>query len=382
MMSVLGAGFIIGMIPAGILPANILNIERAYNLSHADMGRIVGFSLICGGAFGGLVGGWMCGRMGALRTLLLSLIVAVAALLSISLIDNVYAIIIGLTAYFLAAALMGSSNALAASMLPDGQRGVNLLHGVNAVGKLSGPILATLFLYGAWRYSFLTVAVLVMLLAIPVLMAGGNGHESIGRRRKEDGSPGYRFWVLVSGFALIAGSELCVVLWMPTYSQEIRNFSASQSNMLLAIFLLGLVAGRFAASALSPRISSIQAIGICGSTVLFAAPVLYFSTFALVSVFLLLFGLAYSATWPSYFAHLSRLYPNHLGALTGGAVFWNHAGFAGAACVSGRLAELHLAYPIAFGAIVMGAFALVFCLSSTGKHVKVRKDNNPGLPGH
>ena len=360
-ISVLGAGFTSGIIPAGLLPANILNIEHAYHLSHSDTGRMIGLSMILGGGIGGLAGGVLCSRIGALRTLLLSLIMAAASLSGIGLIHSFRATSIGLVGYFFAHGFMGSSNALSAHMLPDRQRGVTLLHGFNAMGKLAGPLLASLFLYAAWQNGFLAIAVLALILAVPasISLAGG-GNTSIGRKQPEDGHAGMVFWIAVMGFAFIAGSEIAVALWIPTYGQKVRHFAAAESNMLLSIFLVGLIVGRFGFSALSRQLTTRRIIGVCGASVIFAIPAVSFSSYPLASVSFLLFGLAFSAMWPTYFAHLAQVFPEHLGLMSGAAMFTTQIGFAACSYTSGRLAEINLAYPILFGAAVMGAFTLIF----------------------
>lgn len=130
--SVLGAGFTAGLIPAGILPANVLNIEQAYHLSHDQMGRIIGLCMLCGGGIGGIVGGWLCGKIGAIRNMLLSFVMTAAALGCIGLIPSLFAAVGGLLAFFFSMGFMASSNVLATVMLPDRQRGVGLLHALNA----------------------------------------------------------------------------------------------------------------------------------------------------------------------------------------------------------------------------------------------------------
>lgn len=360
-LSVLGAGFTSGVIPAGLLPANVLNIESAYGLSHSEMGRIIGLSMILGGCIGGLASGFVCGRIGALRTLLLSFVMVAASLCSIGLIRSFHATVIGLVGYFFAHGFMGSSNALSAHMLRDRQRGVTLLHGFNAMGKLAGPLLASLFLYGAWRYGFLTIAALALILAVPAAMSlAHGGSNSIGRKQPEDGHAGIGFWMAVMGFAFIAGSEIAVALWIPAYGQKVRHFTATESNMLLSIFLVGLIVGRFASSALSKKLSTRQIIGICGASVVFAIPAVSFTSYPLASVSFLLFGLAFSAMWPTYFAHLAHIFPERLGLMSGAAMFTTQIGFAVCSYTSGRLAEVNLAYPILFGAGVMGFFTLIF----------------------
>ncbi len=370
-VSVLGAGFTTGIIPAGLLPANVLNIEQAYGMSHAEVGRMVGLCMVCGGTIGGLLGGLVCGRIGALRNMLLSLGMVIIALMVMGLIPHKNATFVGLTGYFLASGFMGSSNALATHMLPNRQRGVALLHGVNAIGKLAGPILASLFLYGAWRSSFLAAAVLPVVLIFTTLTAyraGGNGH--VGRRKHGDAHPGAAFWAAVAGFALIAGSEIAVALWIPAFGQKVRGFTAAQGNILLSIFLLGMISGRFASSALSDRLNSRQAMALCAISLMFVWPSVALETYWACAASFFLFGLAFSATWPSYFAHLSHVFPEHLGMMGGAAVFSTQIGFAFCSLASGRLAEINLSYPMLFGAVVMGAFAVIFFaspLSRAGK---------------
>ena len=360
-ISALGAGFTSGIIPAGLLPANVLNIEHAYSLSHSEMGRIIGLSMILGGCAGGLIGGVLCSSIGALRTLLLSFVMVAGALGSIGLIHDFRATEIGLVGYFFAHGFMGSSNALSAHMLPDRQRGVTLLHAFNALGKLAGPLLASLFLYAAWRKGFLATAALALVLAVPAILAlSGGRHVHIGRKQPEDGHAGIAFWVSVLGFAFIAGSEIAVALWVPAYGQKVRNFTAGKSNLLLSIFLVGLIVGRFAFSALSRKLTTSRIIGICGASVFFAIPAVSFRHYPLTAVSFLLFGLAFSAMWPTYFAHLAHIFPEHIGLMSGAAVFTTQIGFAACSYASGRLAEISLAYPILFGAAVMGVFTLAF----------------------
>lgn len=362
-VSVLGAGFISGIIPAGLLPANVLNIEQAYSLSHDQMGRMVGLCMIFGGGIGGLIGGWLCGKIGAIRNMLLALIMATFSLCCIGLIKNFYAVVGGLLMYYFSMGFLASSNVLATVMLRDRQRGVGLLHALNGVGKLVGPILASLFLYGAWRNSFLAVAVLPVLLAIPVILAHRDNDTTIGRKRDRAGRAGIPFWISVAGFGLIAGSEIAVALWIPAYAKQARGFSAAQANLLLSIFLCGLVVGRFISSAFSQKLPPIRSIAYGTISIIFAVPALYFPSYGLAGASFFLFGLAFSCTYPSYFAHLSTIFPEHIGLMGGASAFSTQLGCAACAYVGGKLAVHSLSYPIAFGAVVMGVFALVFFAS-------------------
>lgn len=362
-VSVLGAGFTSGIIPAGLLPANVLNFENAYHLSHDQMGRMVGLCMIFGGGIGGLIGGWLCGKIGAIRNMLLALVMATFALCCIGLTKDYHTSIGGLLLYFFSMGFLASSNVLATVMLPDRQRGVGLLHAFNGVGKLIGPILASLFLYGAWRNSFLAVAALPVLLTIPLLLAHRDIDNSIGRKHDKSIRAGIPFWISVGGFGLIAGSEIAVALWIPTYARQARGFSAPQANLLLSIFLCGLVVGRFASSAFSKKLPPKRSIAFGVSCIIFAAPALYFPSYGLAGASFFLFGMAFSCTYPSYFAHLSTIFPEHLGLMGGASAFATQLGCAACAYIGGKLAVQNLSYPIIFGAAVMGVFALIFFTS-------------------
>jgi fucose permease len=360
---VLGVGFISGLIPAGLLPANVLNIEQAYGLSHGEVGRIIGLTMVLGGAIGGLIAGWICSRVGAVRTVLISLVLAAASLGITGLIHSLAATVVGLTGYFFSMGFLSSSNALAAGMLPDSQRGVTLLHAMNGVGKLTGPVLASIFLYGAWRSGFVSSAAVPLFLAIPAWLVYRSGKaNSIGRTREGASHAGIYFWSTLLGFGLISGAEISAALWTPAYAQKSLGFSAAQGNMLLVIMTLGFVSGRFIASALSTRLSPRQMIGVCGVLIVSVVPFLLLRSYFPLAIATFFFGMSFCVMWPSYFSHLSSVFPDHVGLMSGVAVLPSQVGFAAGSWISGRLAEIQLSYAILFGAVIMGAFVLLFFL--------------------
>lgn len=366
--AVLGVGFTAGLIPAGLLPANVLNIERAYSLSHSEVGRIVGLCMVFGGASGGLLSGFLCSRIGAIRVILAALALAAGSLGSVGTINSLYATIGGLAGYFFSAGLLGSSNVLATQMLADRQRGLSLLHAMNGVGKLTGPAIASIFLYGAWRNGFIAAAMVPLMLVVPAFLAYRNGGvNTIGRKESGGGHAGLYFWIALAGFGLIGGSEIAVSLWTPAYAQKVRGLSAVQGNMLLAVCTVGFVAGRFLCSAFSKRLTPRQMIGICGYLLVSIIPALSVSSYPLMLVFFGLLGMAFSTMWPSYFAHLSQVFPEHLGLMGGTAVFATQTGFALCSLITGRLAEFNLAYAIFFGACTMGLFTLLFFVTPVGR---------------
>lgn len=363
LLAVLGAGFTAGMIPAGLVPANVLNIERAYGLSHSESGRLISLCMMIGGGSGGLISGWVCGHIGAIRTMLIALVLAALGLGMVGIVPVYAGTAAGLAVFYFSAGFLGSANALAARMYPRPQRGVTLLHGVNAAGKFFGPLLASLFLYGAWRMGFAAAALLPLLLLIPAFVSQNYADPDIGRRSSRSTRPAASVWISLLGFAAIAGGEMAVALWLPAYGQRVLEFSASAGNALLAVFLVGLSAGRLAASAMSHSISPRRTIAVCGLLLLAVGPALVARSFVGAALAVFALGLAFSAIWPSYFAVLSVVHREHLGLLSGTAVFANQVGFAVCAYISGLLADVDLRWPIIFGVAIMALFVSVFFLT-------------------
>ena len=367
MVAVLGAGFVQGLVPGGIIPANVSNIEKAYHLTHTEFGRMLGWSQAGGGIAGGLFGGWLCGAIGGIPSLLIAIAMGTISLCTVGRVPTLFATFAGLTGFFLSKSTMNAANALATKMLPDRQRGVTLLHGTNAMGKLVGAGLGSIFVYTLWRYSFLVAGLLTLAVAIPTLMARGHIHASTGLKQPGGKRAGLYFWLAASGFGFISGSELAASYWIKIYGTNVLRFPEGKAKMLLIFLLLGIVAGRFGASWLSQRISSKGAILICGLCSFFVVPALYFKGFIPVAGSLFLFGLTFSAAWPSYFAHLSQVFPENLGMLAGASALATWVGVAACSWISGWLADINLRYGILFGAAVALTFLVLFFVSPLGR---------------
>jgi len=363
MVAVLGAGFVQGLVPGGIVPANIINIERAYHLSHTQAGNMVFWATASGGIIGGLFGGWLCGAIGGIRALLIAVAMGTISLCTIGLVPFQLATSAGLAGFFLSKSTMNAANALATKMIPDRQRGVSLLHSTNALGKLVGSSLGFIFVYTLWRNSFLVAGLLTLAVAIPTLMSRDHIHASTGLKQPGGSRPGLYFWLAILGFGFISGSELAAAMWIPSYGESVLGFPERKAKILLTFFILGIVAGRFGAAWLSKRISSKGAILLCGLSAFFVVPALHFPGFIPTAGFLFLFGLTFSAAWPSYFAHLSRVFPENLGMLAGASALATWIGVALCSKVSGWLADIDLRYGILFGAAVAVSFVILFFAS-------------------
>lgn len=367
--AVLGAGFIQGMIPVGVIPATGPNIERAYNLTHTEWGNIIFWCQLVGGAVGGLFGGWLCGRIGGLPALLLSVVIGTVALGAVGLVPGMIIAFSALTVYYLSKSIMNSANALATKMVPDAQRGVGVLHGVNAMGKVGGALLAFVFVAAAWRNTYLVSGLLTLILTVPILLSWQHSHASAGRKQA-GGRAGLYFWIAVLGFAFIAGGEMASAMWIPSYGENILNLAERPAKILFVFFATGIVLGRFLFAGLSHRVSSRGAIALTCCAALFVFPALYFQSYAVVALFLMLYGLTFSAIWPSYFAQLSRVFPEHLGLMAGVSAFTTCLGLAVCAKLSAPLAQIHEAYGILFGAGVIVLFVALFFLSPLSRLAK------------
>ena len=157
----------------------------------------------------------------------------------------------------------------------------------------------------------------------------------------------------IGPFALIAGGEAAVTSLLPLYLRTERGWGEAQASFLLSLLLIGLLAGRIAASLAgrSLRSSTILAgCTLCGVGVV-AAVVPGPTWLLLVGAFVL--GGQFSATWPTFFDAAHQYVPRASHALALGSVVSSVIGIALCIFVSSMLAESHPQLALIFGPTVL-----------------------------
>ena len=129
-------------------------------------------------------------------------------------------------------------------------RPMNLMHGAFAVGAILGPLAVGLLMQSglAWTVVYRGMAVIFALLAVLTAFtrlppAEASSAEDDEARERLSTNPAY--WLSFVALFLYVGVELGVSNWVAEYYVAVFAYPADASAMLVSLFWLGLLAGRF-----------------------------------------------------------------------------------------------------------------------------------------
>ncbi|HHN47083.1 MAG TPA: MFS transporter, partial [Planctomycetes bacterium] len=213
---------------SGLIPVNGARMTEFYGISRERLG---GTLMVAMAVFGplGLAGGWLASRFGVVRVLAGSQVLLGAGLLLYAAYPGIgWPLVLVISCTMSGNALVGIGNKAAVELMPKKSgRGANLLHGVNALGKLAGPIIAGIFIGIWWRAGFAATGAMPLVLAVLVMALGRGYHRgemSVGSGSARGVLKDWYFWAAVGGFGMIAGAEACSNFMLPQYLTG-RGFS-------------------------------------------------------------------------------------------------------------------------------------------------------------
>lgn len=129
-------------------------------------------------------------------------------------------------------------------------RPMNLMHGAFAVGAILGPLAVGLLMQSglAWTVVYRGMAVIFALLAVLTAFtrlppAEPSSAEHDEARERLSANPAY--WLSFVALFLYVGVELGVSNWVAEYFVAVFAYAPDASAMLVSLFWLGLLAGRF-----------------------------------------------------------------------------------------------------------------------------------------
>ena len=357
---VLCATIVPAILFSGLIPVYSEQLTAQYGITREELGRALMVLMVTFGPVG-LLGGWLAARFGTLRVLVASQAAFGAGLLLYGIRPELGPVmVLGVLATMTGRAFVLISNKVAVDLMPEEKRnrGTNLLHGVNATGKVVGPLVAGVFAGGLWRLGFGASAALPLVLAVWIWLAGKEYHAS----ERAEGSGAARevllspvFWLAVSGFAFMSGAEACANFALPDYLKTL-GYDDSEKGYLTACFTGGIVAGRFVVAVLLTRVPPRFLVYGCGLFAGFLGLVGGGWWLATAAV-LVLGGLTFSTAWPSYFAYLCRYFPRHKAYLAGVSGLATVAGIGGSLWLSGYLADRYEpGMSVTAGAVIFGAW--------------------------
>lgn len=170
-------------------------------------------------------------------------------------------------AYGAGASMVEISTSLTISLLYDPRRQtsmLNLLHGFFGAGSLFATLWVGFWLgRGApWQLPLALVGVLLTLGAILFIT-----RPPIELPTAESGAGGYGrlfadplVWVAVVAVIGVVGAESAVVIWTPTYLQQVKGLAETTSALYATLFFVGFTATRLGASWLVGRVGPIRMV--------------------------------------------------------------------------------------------------------------------------
>ena len=146
-------------------------------------------------------------------------------------------------------------------------RPMNLLHGAFAVGAIVGPFAVGMVMqsgldwaivYRGMAAVFVLLAVLMAFAALPSVQPDTAEHDET--RERLSANPAY--WLSFFALFLYVGVELGVSNWVAEYFVVVFAYPPDASAMLVSLFWLGLLAGRFGVPLLDKRPPEAVLIGL------------------------------------------------------------------------------------------------------------------------
>lgn len=133
------------MLGTGMIPGIVMSFETTHGLSHSLMGTFLGIASGCAG-LSGTVSGILADRYGAPRMLAFSMGAISLGALGIAFVPVKWGAVAALLFFVSANATTVPVNGLIVKLFGStGSRGINLLHGLQGVGRLLAPLAAALF---------------------------------------------------------------------------------------------------------------------------------------------------------------------------------------------------------------------------------------------
>ncbi|MBD3240760.1 MAG: MFS transporter [Chitinivibrionales bacterium] len=354
---------LMGVLNTGMVGPNRMPVQREFGLTHSQFG--IGLAVVqILATFALFASTRLIERLNPLMLLAASQLLQAVGLFGIFATNSIGMLVSGWALVAFGMRLNSISNSLSMALWPqEPRKGVTLLHGYNAVGKLIGPLLVAVCIGLGWRFSFAVVSAVCLLLFISLLLLVVGGRvtvPSLGSR--PPGTGVFRrplYWVGLSCIMLISGGEAVFATLFPSYLQQIDGYTTRMASVAFSVHLAGLTAGRFISAYGLRRLTNNRIIALCLASAAFLAPVLLFRQPLIRYPSLFLFGFLFSTTWPTFFAQLSARFPGEAGALSYGAGFASTLGISLSVLVSSFVADSSITAALLLSPLIMLAFGLV-----------------------
>ena len=204
----------------------------------------------------------------------------------------------------------------------DSLRALNLSHMFFGVGCLIGPLISgmLLTLLPSWRTDYYVkgfAGILIFLMIAGCKFAATDGRTN---NRQESGPPLFSWVLLLLGLVMFLYSGVGHTLntWINKYMGDVVHFPVFFAAGSLAVYNLGLTAGRFTCGLIGDRVRLKRLIFITSVCSLAAISVALFSSSGgVIVVSLGLTGFFFGGLFPAAISIAGRMLPDRRGTVTG-----------------------------------------------------------------
>jgi fucose permease len=202
-------------------------------------------------------------------------------------------------------------------------RPMNLMHGAFAVGAILGPLSVGVLMHSGldWTVVYRGMAIIFALIAVMVLLTDlppveAQTAEHAEKTERLSKNPAY--WLSFFALFLYVGVELGVSNWVAEYFVAVFAYSSAASAMLVSLFWVGLLAGRFGVPLLykGPHQDAILVgLSVLAAVAISVLTLLGFTTFNTITadvgrVLVFLAGLGCSIYYPAVITLLGKCFPH------------------------------------------------------------------------
>lgn len=313
---------VFGMLGAGIVPGIVKSFETTYNLSHTVMGTILGIGAVLA-ATGAVLSGILSDRFGSTRMLVVSMGIITLGALGLWLLQSTAGAIGALLVFAIGNAATGPINGLIVKLYGrTHSQGINLLHGLQGVGRLLSPLAVALCLQIStrWQTVFLLSAVAHITYGFLFFSIREPSGSQKGALRLKQLFSTLRNPYLLLGlipFTFLSGCEKTLLTWTANYLETEGGFLRQQALLGLTFMMVGYTAVRLLVGVTKISVGPGFILGCLCLNIGGVCSIILFRKIAIIYIFCMILGFSFGTFWPSTASLLfDRLHGGH-GLLVG-----------------------------------------------------------------
>ena len=320
----------------GVLFPLVKSFEDTYDISHAQMGTLMGFGSALMGV-STMVVGHIYDRKGPRVVMSLGTLLWALSALAISGASTALSFAIALLVFRFFGGFGNVINAVTGQLYEEARtQGLNLLHAFMAVGKLLSPMLVAVCIWvsGGWNVVFMVSAILLAIWSLLLFLGlkdapvapHADSAESFNLSQAVRSLSNLPVLLGSVGFMFGVGTEMTILVWLPNFLEREAGFAKAQALLALTFVLLGYAVIR--------TFLGLRHKG-AGSGVIACLTFLLLISLFLVTraqnstalyVFSFLLGVSFGPYWPSLAAKMFDCVPSGHGVITGLCVISSSAG--------------------------------------------------------